>query len=555
MKIFYTLLVIALSVLTVKSLLWRVRKQHQAETKRIREEKEKEAREARIGFFTMIAHEIRTPVSLIIGPLENILKNTGVIPKPMGEDLHIINRNANRLLYLVNQLLDYRKVEQKSLVFHFASCHVSQLITAVSERFRPTFVQRHIAFSTSCSSDLTAVLDSEAFTKVVSNLLSNAVKYARSKVELSCVVDAAGDTFHVTVRDDGQGIREEDHERIFRPFFQSVDNRPGTGIGLSIVKNIVDCHKGRIDVDSTPGEGAAFVVTLPLNLPETAGLHKEVSCKDENVSCKDEAVTSGAVGGDSDGASSGMTILVVEDNEDLLHFIAKILRTEYRVLTAKDGVEALAMLEKAPSVSLVLSDWMMPNMDGEELCRRLRNNPVTSHLPFILLTAKTDMGSKITGLQCGADSFIEKPFAVAYLKERIRNLIHLRSVLKHKFSTSPLEPVHSIATSKVDDEFLRRMQQLIEENFSNSDLSVQFLADHLSVSRSGLFAKIKSLADMTPNDMILLVRLKKAAQLLREHKYHVNEICYMVGFSNPSYFSKCFKRQFGITPVDFASGT
>jgi len=223
------------------------------------------------------------------------------------------------------------------------------------------------------------------------------------------------------------------------------------------------------------------------------------------------------------------------------------------VLTATDGVEALGVLAKTDGVSLIVSDWMMPRMGGDELCRRVRADQRTSHLPFILLTAKTDTVSKIDGLRCGADSYIEKPFSMHYLEERIKNLIGMREMLQRKFSGQPLEPIKSIAPTAIDSDFLTRMQQVIEDNFSNSELSVSFLADQLSISRSSLFSKIKSLSGMTPGDMIMLVRLKKAAQLLRGKKYQVNEVCYMVGFSNPSYFSKCFKRQFDVTPAEFAS--
>lgn len=557
MKVLYIILLITAAVLAVKLLLRRAEKRHIAETEHIRAEKEREIHDAKIGFFTMIAHEIRTPVSLIIGPLENILKNTEQIPKTVSDDLNIIDRNARRLLYLVNQLLDFRKIEQKSLVARFTLCNIPSIVYAVGERFMPTFSQKGIDFAIECADkSLSATIDSEAITKVISNLLTNATKYGRTKVRLTCAPDDERQNFIITVSDDGQGVNPEDKERIFRPFFQSVGNRPGTGIGLSIVKNIIERHRGTINVVSEPGQGSVFTVTVPLSQPDAViGENYAEDIEKDSLAVNGDSTYTAPSDNDNDSMAEDLehaTVLVVEDNNELLNFISNNLRDTYKVLTAKNGVAALSTLKSDNSVSLVLSDWMMPGMDGDELCRRIRGDQQTSHLPFILLTAKTDTNSKIEGLRCGADSYIEKPFSMQYLRERIRNLLNTRMMLRKKFSTIPLEPIKSIAPTEIDNKFLMRMQQIIEDNISNEELNVSFLADKLLTSRSGLYAKIKSLAGMTPNDMITLIRLKKAASMLKEGKLQINEICYLVGFNSPSYFSKCFKRQFGLTPYDFS---
>ena len=244
-------------------------------------------------------------------------------------------------------------------------------------------------------------------------------------------------------------------------------------------------------------------------------------------------------------------MLIVDDSEDMVSFLANHFKEKYTVLTAGDGIEALDLLGKH-EVNIIISDWMMPRMDGTEFCVRVRRSPLTSHIPFVMLTAKTDDDSKVEGMDVGADTYIEKPFSMQYLEACIRNILEIRRRLIEKFSTQPLEPVTEIASNPTDNEFLSRMNKVIEENFSNPDLNVNFLAEHLNISRSGLFAKIKTLADITPNEMIQVVRLKRAALLLRENKYSVSEVGYMVGFSNPSYFSKCFQKQFGIRPVDYA---
>ena len=244
------------------------------------------------------------------------------------------------------------------------------------------------------------------------------------------------------------------------------------------------------------------------------------------------------------------TMLIVDDSDDMVKFLSDNFSDKYKVVTAGDGLEALDLLSKQ-EVNIIISDWMMPRMDGAEFCHRVRHNPLTSHIPFVMLTAKTDDDSKVEGMDVGADTYIEKPFSVQYLEACIRNMLQMRRRLMERFSTQPLEPLTQIAQNPTDNEFLTRMNKVIEENFSNPDLSVGFLAEQLNISRSGLFAKIKTLADVTPNEMIQIVRLKRAARLLREGAYTVSEISIMVGFSNPSYFSKCFYKQFGIRPADY----
>jgi YesN/AraC family two-component response regulator len=234
----------------------------------------------------------------------------------------------------------------------------------------------------------------------------------------------------------------------------------------------------------------------------------------------------------------------------MLEFLSSSFSQQYQVTTAHDGIEALDLLSKH-EYDLIISDWMMPRMDGATFCKQVRSNPLTSHIPLIMLTAKTDEQSKVEGMDVGADAYIEKPFSLQYLEACIRNIIAMRRKLIEKFSSEPAAPITEIASNPTDDKFLKQMTQIIEENIANSDLSVNLLAEQLGISRSGLFAKIKTLADVTPNEMIQIIRLKRAAQLLQEGKYLVSEVGYMVGFSNPSYFTKCFQKQFGIKPGDY----
>lgn len=549
-KILYFILICIAFGFLIRFIVKRTEKKHTAEINKLNANKEKEVHEAKIKFFTMIAHEIRTPVSLIIGPLEKIMRSSVSLPTAVCDDLNIINRNSQRLLFLVNQLLDFRKVEQEGLKMRFASQNIYQLLKAVCERFEPFIAQHGAHLQVDYpNSDFTAIIDSEAVTKLVSNLLTNASKYTTDKVILSCIVHPEQHTFIIRATDNGIGISEEEQKKIFQPFYQALDNKPGTGIGLSIVKSIVEAHNGCIEVESEVNKGSSFIVTLPIEQS------KDRSQEEDATILNNPAIPEDILPGSLPAASpvNKPSMLIVDDNEEMLNFLSSSFSDNYSILIAKDGIEALEKL-KENEVTLIVSDWMMPRMDGVEFCKAVRSNRSTSHIPFILLTAKTDTNSKIEGMDCGADAYIEKPFSVQYLEACIKNLVDLRNLLRRKFSKMPLVPINSIANNSIDDKFLTRMNEIMEQNFSNPELSVDFLAEQLCISRSGLFAKIKTLANITPNELIQVVRLKKAAALLSENKYRINEICYMVGFNNPSYFTKCFQKQFGMKPGEFISG-
>lgn len=545
-KIGYVVLFLLALGLLLRYVIHRSEKKHAKAIDELNSKKEIEIHEAKINFFTMIAHEIRTPVSLIIGPLEKIMQSTH-IPANERQELEIIDRNSQRLLYLVNQLLDFRKVEQKEMRMKFTSQSIKDLMQAVCERFSPTLQQNGVNFSVTYPNEhFHADVDKEAITKVLSNLLTNANKYTGSRIEVRFQEHPEKQTFSIEVKDNGKGMNEEELKKIFKPFYQASENKPGTGIGLSIVKGIVEAHHGQIKVTSQQGHGSSFMITLPQ--------------KQENLSAEEEENQAGNPLPEDiipeQNATASMSqkvlpiMLIVDDNEDMLHFLSSHFQTSYTIVTAVDGVDALNKL-KEQEVALIISDWMMPNMNGIDLCKAVRNNQLTSHIPFILLTAKTDTEAKITSMNCGADAYIEKPFSLQYLEACIKNLLELRLQLRQKFSQMPTVSINSIAANQNDKVFLEKMNHLIEENLNNEELSVDFLAEKLCISRSGLFVKIKGLANTTPNEMIQIIRLKKAASLLLENQYRINEVSYMVGFNNPSYFSKCFQKQFGMKPGEY----
>lgn len=545
-KIGYVVLFLLALGLLLRYVIHRSEKKHAKAIDELNSKKEIEIHEAKINFFTMIAHEIRTPVSLIIGPLEKIMQSTH-IPTNERQELEIIDRNSQRLLYLVNQLLDFRKVEQKEMRMKFSSQSIKELMQAVCERFSPTLQQNGVSFSVTYPDEhFHADVDKEALTKVLSNLLTNANKYTQSRIEVRFQEHPEKQTFSIEVQDNGKGMNEEELTKIFKPFYQASENKPGTGIGLSIVKGIVEAHHGQINVTSQPGHGSSFMITLPQK--------QEILSAEEEENQATNPLPEDIIPEQNATAAMSQKVLpimlIVDDNEDMLHFLSSHFQASYTIVTAVDGVDALNKL-KEQEVALIISDWMMPNMNGIDLCKAVRNNQLTSHIPFILLTAKTDTEAKITSMNCGADAYIEKPFSLQYLEACIKNLLELRLQLRQKFSQMPTVSINSIAANQSDKVFLEKMNHLIEENLNNEELSVDFLAEKLCISRSGLFVKIKGLANTTPNEMIQIIRLKKAASLLLENQYRINEVSYMVGFNNPSYFSKCFQKQFGMKPGEY----
>ena len=554
----YVLLAAALIVWIFRLYRRRTEKRNTEEIARIRNEKEKEAYDSKINFFTLVAHEVRTPLSLIIGPLEQIIETSDSLPEKTVDDLNIIHRNSQRLLTLINQLLDFRKIEKDVVRITLSQQNVCEFVRGIYDRFRSYVWYKHITFVFDCDDEaLTAPIDSENLTKVVSNLLNNATKFTKDYIELAVRRKTEEGVFEIRVTDNGPGVPDEKLDKLFEPFYQGDDTpQSGTGLGLYLVKSIVDAWGGNIRVENAPGKGISFCIRLPLS-PETS-LVAEVMAENTSferfIDRQLEAISDKENAGNGDPDEEKPVILVVEDNREMTEFVDNSLSTHYRVLTAANGQEGLDILENN-GVDLIVSDIMMPVMDGIEFMARVRKSPHWSHIPMVMLTAKTQMSSKIEALETGADAYIEKPFSTAYLSAQIRNLLDSRRYLLRKFAETPFASLKSMAGNAADAEFLARLNDIIEKNISNFDFSVDALAAELNISSSGLYAKIRNLTGATPNKLLLTVRLKKAAELLAENKYRINEICYRVGFNNPSYFSKCFYRQYGVLPRHFKPET
>ena len=518
------------------------RNQHR-QMEMLEQEKEREVYHAKIDFFTNVAHEIRTPLTLIKGPLENIILKKEVDSETK-EDLYIMKQNTERLLNLTNQLLDFRKTETRGFRLNFTECDVVAVLRETYLRFTSLAKQKGLDFILELPQEcFMADVNQEALTKIISNLLNNGVKYASTYLRISLETDEK--VFHIRTFNDGEMIPDTMKEEIFKPFVRldkEDEVTTGTGIGLALSRSLAELHQGSLMMEKGE-EVNCFCLTLPVNQDSTITLSAENVSQVEENSCGWEQE-------ETDTKEKKPMILVVEDNPDMLAFIRKQLTTEYSVLTAMNGIEALAVLDNH-YVNLVVSDVMMPQMDGFELCKTIKSDLSYSHIPVVLLTAKTNIQSKIEGLELGADAYIEKPFSVEYLLANISSLIHNREKLRQTFAKSPFVAANTMALTKADEEFIWKLNDIIQANLHNPEFSMEDMADALKMSRSSFYRKIKGVLDLSPNEYLRLERLKQAAQLLKEGKSRVNEICYTVGFNSPSYFSKCFLKQFGVLPKDF----
>ena len=539
-----------LSVLFILMGVYYFRKKSQRKHLRAMEilkyEKERELYTAKIDFFTNVAHEIRTPLTLIKSPLENVLASAH-LDEDIKDDLEIMDLNTNRLLDLVNQLLDFRKTETKGFRLNIMDYNLSGILQAIYKRFTPLAREKGLEFTIESIDDLHASVDKEGFTKIISNLFTNAIKYSDTYIHVKLRLDNASNLLILSVENDGVIVPKAEREEIFKPFKQYHEENThvqGTGIGLALARSLAELHGGKLSMDEAL-DCNRFILQLPLCHEQILNLsHTE---EEELVS----AVGSNVVEPLSQSDSFRYTLLVVEDNVEMRKFLQKQLAESYKVFVAPNGVEALKILQNS-IVNLILSDIMMPEMDGLELCNIIKSDLDYSHIPVILLTAKTTLQSKIEGMKAGADAYVEKPFSMEYLKVCISNLLKNREQLQATFVHAPFVQTNSMAITKADEEFLKKLNEIVQANIQNPDFSLLDMADQLCMSRSSLNRKIKGILDVTPNDYIRIERLKKAAQLLKEGNCKINEVCYMVGFNTPSYFAKCFQKQFGMLPKDFA---
>ena len=525
----------------------RMRVKHIRNLKKYETEKEKLAYKSKVDFFTNIAHEIRTPLTLIAGPYAQILKGD-LTKEDYDDNLEIMGSNINRLMNLTNQFLDFREVEKGGFALDFTPVNINDLLSSVLHQFKIEFKLKGLEVQADfVSPQLIVMADKESLIKIFTNLIGNASKFAEKTIIVKLQSDIPqGGFFSVIIKNDGRRIQPENREHVFDIFFrEQQDNTYGTGIGLPLVRHLVSLHKGRVYLDESDTMYNTFIVELPA-LEQTGCTGPERPDETEARVCEHD--TSDVCGRMSDAGKQ--QILIVEDDAEMRVWLKKILSDAYGLYFAVNGKCAMEIMERE-CIDLVLSDVMMPGMDGISLCRYIKTHPVYSYIPVVLLTAKTNLTAKIAGIEAKADAYIEKPFSSEYLLAYIDNLFSNKDLLKNAFSSNPLAYQNNHITNKSDEEFLEKINQIILEHLDDENFSIDQLADLLNVSRSTLHRRIKEVTSLTPNDFIRFIRLKKAAELIGNNSYRINEVCYAVGFKSPSYFSKCFYRQFGVLPKDF----
>lgn len=513
-----------------------------------------EVNQMKFRFFTNVSHELRTPLTLIISPLEEIMK--GAKDEKTAGKLEMIHRNAMRLLNLVNQLLDFRKNEMAGLHLTLSEGDVVAYVRNICNSFLMLSDKKGIRFTFFSSVDsLQMAFDEDKVGKIVMNLLSNAFKFTPDggQVDVSLeVLEGTPEMLEIKVSDTGAGIKDSEKEHIFERFYQVEHTEGGTrpsgsGIGLSLVRDFVSLHGGVVQVFDNVGSGAVFVVNLPIRHLEVGIVQQTGTVKETDLPAAGEEKTSEEdVEVESPGSEKAKpVVLVVDDNSDFLTFMKDSLSLYFTVKTAPNGQEAMKMIpELMPD--LIVSDWMMPVMDGNELCRQVKSCKKTAAIPFVLLTAKQSVENTVEGLSIGADDYVTKPFNMEVLILRMRRLIALgsRNRTQHYIDPKPSE----IEVTSLDEKLIGDAVKYVEANIARSDLSVEELSHELGMSRAHLYKKLLQITGKTPIEFIRVIRLKRAAQLLRESQQNVSEIAYQLGFNNPKYFSKYFKDEFGVLP-------
>lgn len=557
-------IVIALSLIgLIFFLKSKAKLKHELELEHLENERNEEINKTKLEFFTNISHEFRTPLTLILGPLQQVLmeyKGSNQIYKK----LLVIENSANHLLQLINRLMDFRKLENNQFKLQSAEGNIVKFLREIYLSFTEyaKIGKYTYTFETS-DEEILVYYDRAKLERVFFNLISNAFRYTPKKGTIDIKVKKESNSIIIEVLDSGVGIAEEHKDKIFDRFFEiPIHNEPeenynkGTGIGLSIANNIIKLHHGTIAVRHNDPKGSVFVVTLPLgrdHLSESEILKDfkisdDLSQYESQLKSQDFRTIPTNVEISID--KEKPTILVVEDNQPLRQFIKNILIEDYNILEAQDGEVAMKKtLKHLPD--LVISDVIMPKMVGTELCSKIKENIKTSHIPVILLTARTSLIYKFEGLESGADEYISKPFNILEFKLKIKNILDSVFRLKEKFSVEDNFLANEIAVSSIDEELLKKAYQIVEENIDNDQFDVPYFCSELGVSRTMLFTKIKAWTNFTPNEFIHEIRMKRAAQLLEQDKIIISQISYKVGFKNPKYFSKCFQKKYGITPTQY----
>ncbi len=530
---------------------------------RIKAEKDRELDAMKLKFYSNISHEFRTPLTLILGPVESMVKE-GFNHSESRSQLNIVNKNARRLLRLINQLLDLSKIESGYMKLSVKNGDIIKYIENIADTFNYRAEELDVQYVKDLNpSGFIGWFDPDKIEKILYNLLSNAFKYTgdKGRVKLETYIQnnilyengQKSNTLFIKISDTGPGISAENKDRIFNRFYQDnygKKENPGTGIGLTLTKQLTEIHKGNIHVESQPGKGSVFTISIPVSrnlyseneitaeeltdivLPDHSPIDEEVKFTKENLPFNKDLPT----------------IIIIDDNPDIRNYIEQNLNKKYNILSAANGQEGFEIISSRKP-DIILCDVMMPEMDGFELCSRIKTTEELKHIPFLLLTAKTGIDNKLKGLEAGADDYIIKPFYIEEIDLKVRNFLKKKSGynLKKIVRLSPSE----IEITPPEEKFIKKALEIVEKYMDDSEFSIKKFSEEMGTSRMQLYRKIQAIANQTVKEFVRNIRLERAAQLLQKKAYTINEIAYMVGFREISYFRKCFKEKYGLTPTEY----
>lgn len=542
-KLIYLLIAVALAWYLIRFYKRKLDLENSLYLEKQNHEQEQLLNDERLRFFTNITHELRTPLSLIVGPIEDLISDSSM-SNPQKKKLNSIHKSAFRLLELINQILEFRKSETHHRKLNVMKTSLVDFVYEITLKYEVLNKNKNLEISfVSEMEDQEIYFDAEVMTLILDNLISNAMKYTtKGRIEIKLTSSENNNVKYteIHIKDTGLGIPEDQLNRIFERYYQVKGDHKvsGTGIGLSLVKNLIELHEAKIKVDSISGEGSEFVVSLIADNIYPDALHMDALEKPVKHS---ESL-----------GEQRMSLLVVEDNSEIQEYIIDCFSESFDILRAENGREGMEIaLNKLPD--LIISDIMMPVMDGVELCKVLKNNLNTSHIPIILLTAKDSMQDKTEGYQAGADSYVTKPFSASLLRSRVDNLLESRKRMNEMFAskTNFKQSLMKESINKLDNDFITRFVEIVEENLDSEMFNVEQISDKLFMSHSTLYRKIKSLTGLSPNEFVRKIRMLNAEKFLISRQYSVSEIMVKVGINSPAYFRQCFRDEFGVTPTEF----
>lgn len=553
--VFYFFTFVLITYAIYRNIQNRLRLQSQLRYTEIEQAKTEELNHAKLQFFTNITHEFLTPLTIISAAVDELQQTS-----PRNDDLYAtMKRNSNRLTRLLQQILEFRKAEAGNLQLRVSYGNISEFIKNSIDSFYPLIQKKKLHFShVSDPENILGLFDPDKLDKILYNLISNAAKYVSKGGFIQVTLSYQGkekNHIRVSVVDNGAGISKEDQQTLFKRFYEGNyrrHNTTGTGIGLSLVNDLVSLYHGTIEVESEIGKGSRFMVTLPIHVScfEDSELDTD---KPETIQ-ETTAMETAAMTGEKTSASKEQkdsSVLVVEDNEEILHLVHRLLNTDYNVLTATNGKEALSVLTNK-RIDIIVSDIMMPEMDGVELCKYLKNNIEYSHIPIILLTAKTDEKDRADAYESGADAFISKPFNLNVLHARIKNLLKSRERIARDFKNQLVFELKDLEFTNLDEEFIQKAVDCVNRHLEHSDFDQQQFAEEMNVSKSTLYNKLKTLTGLNTSSFITNIRLKAACRVMDQNRnIRISDVAYAVGFNDPKYFSSCFKKEFNMRPTEY----